>query len=158
MYSTWFRSTFRRVLKFLHIKERNQIFGWNQFCRKSELFARPPLPPPDPLCIAILNVLWTHTLRHSLDFNASRINQEYFSQRIFYKLKRGDLISWGKQFCRKSELFGSFDMYFNYLFPLICIFFIQSINCPCKEAFSQIAWSIYCPPKNFWAGCIIFVI
>ena len=25
----------------------------------------------------------------------------------FRKLKRGDLISWGNQFCRKSELFGS---------------------------------------------------
>ena len=32
----------------------------------------------------------------------------------FYKLKRGDLISEGKQFCRKSELFGLPLLYFNF--------------------------------------------
>ena len=115
--------------------------GTNSAESLNYLFAPPthPFSPLDPLCIAILNVLWTYTLRHSLDFNASRINQEYFSQRIFYKLKRGNLISGGSNSAESL----------NYLVPLICIFFIQAINCPCKEAFSQIAWSIYCPPKNF---------
>ena len=32
----------------------------------------------------------------------------------FYKLKWGDLISGGNQFCRKSELFGPLLLYFNF--------------------------------------------
>ena len=32
----------------------------------------------------------------------------FSESRNFYKLKRGDLISWGKQFCRMYELFGLF--------------------------------------------------
>ena len=137
MHSTWFRSTFLRVLKFLQIKEggpnfsgelillkvwviwtplmylnfksfadqnsssfirfqcilhdwgvlfseswnfnklkkRDLISGGNQFCRNSELFG--PF-----FCISILKVLQTQLLRHSLDFNAFCITQEYFSQSL----------------------------------------------------------------------------
>ena len=38
------------------------------------------------------------------------------------------------------------------------IFCMQAINSPCKEVFLQIVWAIYCPPKDFWAGCVTFVI
>ena len=95
MHSAWFRSTFLRVLKCLQIKEWGPNFWGNQFCRKSELFG-------PPFRIFILKVLWTENHRHSLDFNL--IFAESWN---FYKLKRGDLISWGNQFWRKCELFGS---------------------------------------------------
>ena len=95
MHSAWFRSTFLRVLKCLQIKEGGPNFWGNQFCRKSELFG-------PPFRIFILKVLWTENHRHSLDFNL--IFAESWN---FYKLKRGDLISWGNQFWRKCELFGS---------------------------------------------------
>ena len=137
MHSAWFRSTFFRVLKFLQIKEGGPSFWWepilqkvwiiwspllyldfksfvdpnsssfirfqcilhdsgvlfseswnfyklkrgdlisggNQFCRMSELFG-------PPFCISILKVLWTQILRHSLDFNAFCMIQEYFSQSL----------------------------------------------------------------------------
>ena len=137
MHSAWFRSTFLRVLKFLQIKEGGPNFwgepilqnvwiiwspllyfnfksfldpisssfitfqcilhdsgllfeeswylyklkrgdlisGGKQFCRMSELFG-------PPFCISILKVLWTQILRHSLDFNAFCMIQEYFSQSV----------------------------------------------------------------------------
>ena len=137
MHSAWFRSTFVRVLKFVQIKERGPNFlgepilqkvwiiwspllylnfksfvdpdsssfirfqcilhdsgvlfseswnfyklkrgdlisGGNQFCRMSELFG-------PPFCIWILKVLWSQILRHSLDFNAFCMIQEYFSQSL----------------------------------------------------------------------------
>ena len=57
------------------LKRGDLISGWNQFCRKSELFG-------PPFCISILKVLWTQIHRHSLDFNAFFMIQEYFSQSL----------------------------------------------------------------------------
>ena len=57
------------------LKRGDLISGWNQFCRKSELFG-------PRFCISILEVLWTQILRHSLDFNAFCMIQEYFSQSL----------------------------------------------------------------------------
>ena len=54
------------------LKRGDLISGGNQFCRKSELFG-------PPFCISILKVLQTQILRHSLDFNAFCMIQEYFS-------------------------------------------------------------------------------
>ena len=100
MDSAWFRSTFLRVYKFLQIKEGDLNSRVNNFCRKSELFGR-------PFCISILRVFYFQIHSYSLDFNTFCIIKENFSQSWnFNKLKRGDLISVGNQFCRKSELFG----------------------------------------------------
>ena len=57
------------------LKRGDLISGWNQFCRKSELFG-------PCFCISILEVLWTQILRHSLDFNEFCMIQEYFSQSL----------------------------------------------------------------------------
>ena len=57
------------------LKRGDLISGWNQFCRKSELFG-------PPFCISILKVLWTQIHCHSLDFNAFCMIQEYFSQSL----------------------------------------------------------------------------
>ena len=71
-------------------------------------------------CISILKVLYTQILRQSLHFNLFCMNHEFFSQsrRNFYKLKRGDLISRGNQFCGMSELFG----------PLFCISILKVLQ------------------------------
>ena len=52
----------------------------------------------------------------------------------FYKLKRGDLISGGNQFCRKSELFG----------PPFCI-----------SIFKVLCTQIFCHSLDFNAFCLI---
>ena len=57
------------------LKRGDLISGWNQFCRKSELFG-------PPFCISILKVLWTQIFRHLLDFNEFCMIQEYFSQSL----------------------------------------------------------------------------
>ena len=57
------------------LKREHLISGWNQFCRKSELFG-------PPFCIWILKVLWTQIHHHSLDFNAFCMIREYFSQSL----------------------------------------------------------------------------
>ena len=38
------------------------------------------------------------------------------------------------------------------------VFFARVINNLCKKVFSKIEQAIYCPPLDFWAVCIIFVI
>ena len=62
-------------LNFYKLKRGDLISGWNQFCRKSELFG-------PPFCISILKVLWTQIHCHSLDFNAFCMIQEYFSKSL----------------------------------------------------------------------------
>ena len=57
------------------LKREVLISGWNQFCKRSELF-RPPF------CISILKVLWTQIHHHSLDFNAFCMIQGNFSQSL----------------------------------------------------------------------------
>ena len=102
MHSVWFRSTFFEVLKFLQIKE-----GHPNFCG-------------EPILQNVW-IIWSPLLY----FNFESFMDSNFSSFIrfqwilpdsgvrfselwtFYKLKRGDLISVGNQFCRKSELFGS---------------------------------------------------
>ena len=63
---------FSESWNFYKLKRGDLISGGNQFCRKSELFG-------PPFCISILKVLSTQFLRHSLDFNAFCMIQEYFS-------------------------------------------------------------------------------
>ena len=68
-------ASFAEPLNIYKLKTGDLIYGGNQFCRKFELFG--PL-----LCISILKVFWAQILRHSLDFNASCMIQEYFSQSL----------------------------------------------------------------------------
>ena len=100
MHSAWFSSTFLRGFEFLQIKEWGSNFRGEPILKK-------------------VWMIWSALLY----FNFKGFSDLYSSSLIrfqcilhdsgihfseswnFYKLKRGDLISWGKQFCRKSELF-----------------------------------------------------
>ena len=66
---------FSESWNFYKLKRGDLISVGNQFCRMSELFG-------PPFCISILKVLWTQILRHSLDFNAFCMIQEYFFQSL----------------------------------------------------------------------------
>ena len=66
---------FSESWNFYKLKRGDLISGWNQFCRKSELFG-------PPFCISVLKVLWTLIHRHSLHFNAVCMIQGYFSQSL----------------------------------------------------------------------------
>ena len=101
MHSAWFRSTFFEVLEFLEIKE-----GGSNFCREANLQK--------------VWIIWSPLLYFNfkifLDPNSSSFirfqcvlyeSEEFLSVFWnFYKLKRGDQISGGNEFCKKSELFG----------------------------------------------------
>ena len=63
---------FSEPWNFYKLKTGDVIFGGSQFCRMSELFG-------PPFCMSMLKVLWTQIHRHSLDFNAFCLMQEYFS-------------------------------------------------------------------------------
>ena len=94
---------FAEFRNFQILKRRELISGGgNQFCRTPELFGR-------PFCISILKLLWTHIflsfIRLQCILNDSGLLFSEFW--IFYKVKRGNLISWGKQFFRKPNFFGS---------------------------------------------------
>ena len=66
---------FSESSNFYKLKGKDLISGGNQFCRMSELFG--------PCFWSwILKVLWTQIFRHSLDFNAFFMIQEYFSQSL----------------------------------------------------------------------------
>ena len=100
MHSTWFRSTFLRVFKFLQIKEVGPNFGGNQFCRISRIiwsalsyFNFKSFLDPNSL-----SFITFHCILHDARVIFSESSN-------LHKLKRGDLNSRGDQFCRKSELF-----------------------------------------------------
>ena len=101
MHSAWFRSTFLRVLKFLQIKEGGPNFSLEPVLHKVWIISSP---------------LLYFNFKSFMDPNSSsfirfqcilRESQVLFwESRNFYKLKTGNLISGGTQFCWKSELFG----------------------------------------------------
>ena len=91
---------------FYKLKGGNLISGGSHFCRKSELFG-------PPFCISILKILWTQIFRHSLDFNAFFMIQDYFSQSFAISTNwRG-----GTEFLEETSLAESL----NYLVPPFCI-------------------------------------
>ena len=101
MHFVWFSSTSLRVLKFVEIKEGGFNFWGEPILQNVWIIWSP---------------LLYFNLKSSVDPNSSSfirfqsILHEWgrlFSESWnFYKLKRGDLISGGNQFCRMSELFG----------------------------------------------------
>ena len=101
MHSAWFRSTFLRVLKFLQIKEGGPNFWGEPILQKVWMIWCPLLywnfksfvDPNSSSFIRFQCILHDSEVLFSESWN-------------FYKLKRGDPISGGNQFCRKSELFG----------------------------------------------------
>ena len=92
---------FSESWNFYKLKRGDLISGGNQFCRMSELFG-PPL---------LYFNLKTSMHRNSSSFirfqsivhESGRLFSELWN---LYKLKRGNLISGGNQFCRMTELFG----------------------------------------------------
>ena len=96
-----FRRTFLRVLKFLEMKEGGPNFWGEPILQNVWIIWSPLLyfnfksfldPNSSPF-ISFQCILYD-----------SGVLLSGFSN--FYKLKRGDLISGGNQFCRMSELFG----------------------------------------------------
>ena len=108
MHSAWFRSTFFRVLKFLQIKEWGPNFCGEPILQKVWIIWSPLLyfnfkSFLDPNSLSFIRfqcIVHEWGILFSESWN-------------FYKLKRGDLISGGNQFCRKSELFGLPLLYLN---------------------------------------------
>ena len=101
MHSGWFRSTFFRVLKFLQIKQGGPNFLGEPILQKLWILWSPFLyfnfkslmGPNSSSFIRSQCILRDWGVLSSESWN-------------FYKLKRGDLISGGNQFCRKSELYS----------------------------------------------------
>ena len=101
MHSAWFKGTFLRVLHF----PQNKEWGPN-------IWGRPILQKVWINWSPVLYFNFKSFLDpNSLSFIRFRCilhdsGAIFSGSRNFYKLKRGDLISGGNQFCRKSELFG----------------------------------------------------
>ena len=101
MQFAWCRSTFLRVSKFLQIKEGGPNFLGEPSLQNVWIIWSPLLyfnlkGFMEPNFSSFLRV--QYILHDSGVFFLESWN--------FYKLKRGDLISGGNQFCRMSELFG----------------------------------------------------
>ena len=109
MNSAWLRSTFLRVSKFLHIKEGGPNFWGEPILQNVWIIWSPLLyfkfksfmGPNSSSLIRFQCILHDSGVLFSESWN-------------FCKLKRGDLISGGNQFCRKSELLGYPLFYFNF--------------------------------------------
>ena len=101
MHFVWFRSTSLRVFKFLQIKEGGPNFWGEPILQNVWIIWSPLLyfnfksflDPNSPSFIRFQSILHESGKLFSESWN-------------FYKLKRGDLISAGNQFCRMSELSG----------------------------------------------------
>ena len=101
MYYAWFRSTFLRVFKFLQIKEGGSNFEGEPILQNVRIIWSPLLYFSfksflDPNSSSFIRF-------QSILHQSGRLFSESWN---FYKLKRGDLISKGNQFCRMSELSG----------------------------------------------------
>ena len=101
MRSVWFRRNFVRSLKFLEIKEGGPNFRGEPILQKVWIIwstllyfyfkiVKEPNSPP----IRRFNCIF---------YDSGEVFSDLWK---LCKSKRGDLISWGNQFCRKFELFG----------------------------------------------------
>ena len=101
MLCAWFTSTFLRVLKFKQIKDGGPNFLVEPILQKVWIIWSPLL------CFnfkSFMDPNFSSFIRFQcLLHDSGVIFSEFWN---FYKLKRGDLISGGNQFCRMSELFG----------------------------------------------------
>ena len=101
MHSAWFRSTFLRVLKFLQIKEGGPNFWGEPILQKGWIIWSSLLYFNFKSFVGPNSSSFTR-FQCILDDSAVLFSESW----NFFKLNRGDLISGGNQFCRKSELFG----------------------------------------------------
>ena len=115
MHFVWFRSTSLRVFKFLQIKEGGPNFWGEPILQNVWIIWSPLLyfnfksflDPNSPSFIRFQSIL----------HESGRLFSESWN---FYKLKRGDLISRGNQFCRMSELVGA-----PFCFSILKVFYTQ---------------------------------
>ena len=109
MHFVWFSSTFLIVLKFLQMKEGGPNFWGEPILEKVWIIWSSLLyfnfksftDPNSSSFIRFQCILHDSGVLFSESWN-------------FYKLKRGNLISWRHQFRRKSELLGYHRFYFNF--------------------------------------------
>ena len=105
----WMRKTFFRVLKFLKIKEGEPILQnvWIIWFPPPYFNFKSFLDPNSPPFLTFQCILYH-----------SKVLLSGFSN--FCKLKSGDLISGGRQFCRMSELSGP-----PFCFTILKVFYTQ---------------------------------
>ena len=102
MHSSWFRSTFIMVLKFLQIKENGRNFKVEPILQKVWIISCPVFYFSDK---SFMHRTSSSFIRfQSILHNSLALLSESWN---FCKLKRGGLISVGNQFWRKSESFGT---------------------------------------------------
>ena len=103
------RKTFLRVLKFLQIKEGGPNF-WGEPILQNVWIIWSPLLFSN--FKSFLDQNSSSLIRfQSILHESGRLSSESWN---FLKLKKGELISGGNQFCRMSELFGPPLPYFNF--------------------------------------------
>ena len=141
MHFVWFRSTSLRVFKFVQIKEGGANF-WGEPILQNVWIIWSPL-----LYFNFKSFLDPNSLSfirfQSILHESGRLFSESWN---FYKLKRGDLISGGNQFCRMSELFGPPLLYFNLKSSMdpnsLSFIRFQSILHEWRRLFSE-SWNFY---------------
>ena len=113
MHAPWMKSTFFRDLKFLQIKQGGPNFWGESTLKKVRNIWSP---------ILYFSFKSFRDTNSSLFIRFQRILHDsgvIFSESWnLYKLKKGNLVSGGSQFCRKSELFG----------PAVCISIIKVLS------------------------------
>ena len=134
MHLVWFRITSLRVLKFLQIKE----WGANFLV--------------DPILENVW-IIWSPLLyfnfKSFLDLNSSsfiRFQCIWYDSGLhlsgfpnLYKLKRGDLIPGGHQFCRMSELFGH-----HFCISILKVFQTQTLCC-------SLHFNVFCKIQDYFS-------
>ena len=135
MHSAWFRKTFLRVVKFLQIKEGGSNF-WGQPILQKAWIIWSPIVYFNFKSFMDPNVLVFIRFQCILH-DSGVLFSEFWN---FYKLKMGELIFGGNQFCRKSELLGS-PFFISSLKVLWTQIFRDSVDfnafCMTEEHFSQ---------------------
>ena len=101
MQSAWFRSNFLIILKCVQLKEAGPNFFVEPILQKVWIIWFPLLyfnfkSFMDP-------IFSSFTRLQCILHDSGVLFSEIWN---FYKLKRGELISWENQFCRKGEIFG----------------------------------------------------
>ena len=101
MHSARFRSTFCRVLKFLQIKDAGPNFWGEPILQKVWIIWSTLLYFNFK---SLMDTIPASFIRFQCILHDSGVL--FAESWNFYKLRRGDLVSGGNQFWRKSELFG----------------------------------------------------
>ena len=109
MHSTWFRSTFLRVFRFVQSKEGGPNF-WGKPIQKKVWIICSPLLYFNFKSFLVPNSL--SFIRFQCSLHDSGVLYSQLSN--FYKLKRRGCKFWGERILRKSELFAPHLLYFNF--------------------------------------------